>query len=559
MGKRSATFLVVSGALMVWWYCRKSPTEPVIVLDYGSFRGRRSHLYHGIERFFGIPYAEPPVGDRRFTNPIPPLRTYWKYDARKHAPVCPQQTLGGDTASTYQDWFNNLNLNPMEYFKPFGSGKEDCLTLDIARPAGLNKSSKLPVMYFIYPGGFNYGASWQLSPVPIVKKSIDMGLPVIWVSANHRMNAFGFLGGREVSEAGVGNLGLKDQRLTMEWIQKHISKFGGDPKKVMVYGESSGAISISHHLLAFNGNLNGLFRAAVCQSGTALPAGKLSEGAGQKGFDFLVDRVGCKESKDKLSCLRHSDLDKLQDAINDLPGTFSFGAFPLTFGPSIDGEFVTETMQHALEGGRFAKIPLISTTMKDEGTVLTISSTSVKTQEQLRGTLSQKVSKASPEQIEKILQLWPSDPKFGSPFGTGDKNALTPVYKQYSAILGDLAFQGLRRLFLRTTAGVMPSWSLLDRAEENLPILGAFHASDLPAVFGLIPGKRTDDYQARWISFANNLDPNHEGLPYWEKYSNRHSLVMTKDGSIGMEPDNFREKEIDYYLQNLNNITFDSP
>lgn len=559
MGKKFAACLMMSGGLLAWWFCKRSPTEPEVVLDYGSFRGRRSHLHHEIERFFGIPYAEPPVGARRFTNPIPPLRTYPKYDARKHAPVCSQQTLGGDTESIYKDWFNNMNLNPMEYFKPFGAGQEDCLTLDIARPAGLNESSKLPVMYFIYPGGFNYGASWQLSPDPIVKKSIEMGLPVIWVSANHRMNAFGFLGGREVGAAGVGNLGLKDQRLTMEWIQKHISKFGGDPTKVMVYGESSGAISISHHLLAFNGNLNGLFRAAICQSGTALPAGKLSEGAGQKGFDFLVDKVGCKDSKDKLDCLRHADLKKLQDAINDLPGTFSFGAFPLTFGPSVDGEFVTESMQHALAAGRFAKVPLISTSMKDEGTVLTVSSTSVKTQDQLRQTLHQKVPKASSEQIEKILELWPSDPKLGSPFGTGDENALTPVYKQYAAILGDFAFQGLRRFFLRTTADAMPSWSLLDRAAEDLPILGAFHASDLPAVVGIIPGKRTDDYQARWISFAHNLDPNHEGLPRWETYKTRSSLVMTKEGSIGMEPDNFREKEIDWYLQNLDQITFDSP
>ncbi|EGG04414.1 putative carotenoid ester lipase precursor [Melampsora larici-populina 98AG31] len=593
MGKKIATVLVMGGALMACWYCSKSPTdsvnctpisEPVVVLDYGSFRGRRSHLHHDIERFFGIPYAEPPVGDRRFTNPIPPLRNYGEHDARKHAPVCPQQSLGGDTVSKYKDWFNNLNLNPLEFFKPFGSGQEDCLTLDIARPAGLNENSKLPVMYFIYPGGFNYGASWQLSPVPMVKKSIDMGLPVIWVSANHRMNAFGFLGGREVGEAGVGNLGLKDQRLSMEWIQKHISKFGGDPEKVMIYGEScrsrsldskeglinnlsilwniqflAGAISISHHLLAYNGNLNGLFRAAICQSGTALPAGKLSEGAGQKGFDFLVDKVGCKDSKDRLDCLRHADLKKLQDAINDLPGTFSFGAFPFTFGPSVDGEFITESMQLALAAGRFAKIPLISTNMKDEGTVLTISSSSIKTEDQLRETLQQKVPKASPEMIEKILQLWPSDPKLGSPFGTGDKNAVTPVYKQYSAILGDLAFQGLRRLFLRTTANVMPSWSLLDRAEENFPIIGAFHASDLPAVIGIIPGKRTDDYQARWISFAYNLDPNYEGLPRWEKYNNRQSLVMTKDGSIGMEPDNFREEEIEYYLQNLDKINFVSP
>ncbi|OAV95290.1 hypothetical protein PTTG_26705 [Puccinia triticina 1-1 BBBD Race 1] len=75
-------------------------------------------------------------------------------------------------------------------------------------------------MFFIFPGGFNFGVSWELTPKLLVKNSMDMGLPIIHVTANHRLNAFGFLGGKEVAEAGVGNLGLKDQRLAMEWIYK---------------------------------------------------------------------------------------------------------------------------------------------------------------------------------------------------------------------------------------------------------------------------------------------------------------------------------------------------
>lgn len=559
MLKKLSLLVMVSGVTVAWWYRRNSTSSgPVVVLDYGSFRGKFSHK-HGIEQFFGIPYAEPPVGDRRFTNPIPPLRTYWNHDSTKHPAVCPQQSLGGNTSSIYKDWFDNLGLNPLMYLKPFGSGQEDCLTIDITRPTGLTNSSKLPVIYFIYPGGYNYGASWELTGVPMVKKSIEMNLPIIWVSGNHRTNAFGFLGGKEVGQAGVGNLGLKDQRLTMEWIQKHIAEFGGDPQKVIVYGESSGAISISHHLFAFHGNLNGLFRGAICQSGTALPVGKFSDGAGQKGFDLLVDRLGCQTSKDKLDCLRHADLRKMQDVIDELPGTFSFGSFPLTFGPAVDGEFVTESIQHALAGGRFAKVPVIICDVQDEGTILALGAHSVKTEDQFREFISKKVPKASPDQIEKVLQLWPSDPKLGSPFGSGDKNAITPVYKQYSAILGDFGFQGLRRLFLRATCDFMPTWSLLDRAEQHFPVVGAFHASDIPAVIGIIPGKRSEDYQARWISFAYNLDPNVNGLPKWEKYNDRHSLVMDKDGSIGMEPDTFREKEIDYYLEHIEDFVFASP
>ncbi|KAG0140188.1 hypothetical protein CROQUDRAFT_53660, partial [Cronartium quercuum f. sp. fusiforme G11] len=114
---------------------------------------------------------------------------------------------------------------------------------------------------------------------------------------------------------------------------------------------------------------------------------------------------------------------------------------------------------------------------------------------------------------------------------------------------------GLRRLFLRSTSDAMPTWSYLDRAEQHLPILGAFHASELPAVAGLVPGHRSHDYQARWISFAYKLDPNFPGLPHWETYKSRKSLVMDKNGSVGMEPDDFRVQEIDYYIANMDNLT----
>lgn len=82
-----------------------------------------------------------------------------------------------------------------------------------------------------------------------------------------------------------------------------------------------------------------------------------------------------------------------------------------------------------------------------------------------------------------------------------------------------------------------------------LPVrVGAFHASELPATAGLVPGHRAHDYQARWISFANTLNPNFPGLPHWETYEGRKVLGIDKEGSIGMEPDDFRSREMDYYL-----------
>ncbi|KAI7939517.1 hypothetical protein MJO29_014253 [Puccinia striiformis f. sp. tritici] len=531
--------------------------QPKVELDYGSFIGKLQPILQ-LERFYGIPFAEPPVGELRFANPIKPTKTYFNRDATKRPPACPQQTFGGNTSSEpYQSWLNGKKLNPLGHIKAFGPGQEDCLTLDITRPAGTTNSSRLPVMYFIFPGGFNYGVSWQLTPKFLVKKSMDMGMPVIHVTANHRLNAFGFLGGKEVGEAGVGNLGLKDQRLTLEWIKTHISQFGGDPDKVTIYGESSGAISVSHHLLAFKGQHNNLFRAAICHSGTAIPIGKLSDGAGQQAFDHIAKYVDCGDASDKLACLRKAPFEKLLKAVEIFPGTFSFGAFPLTFSPVVDGDFVTGSMQTALKAGEFAKVPVITGDTLDEGTVLALGTLPLHTEDDLRAFITKKFQRPTPELIAKILELWPSDPKAGSPFSSGDLYALTPVYKQYSAILGDIGFQGLRRLFLRSTASSMPTWSYIDQAMRYDPFIGAFHASDLPALFGFIPGGQQKEYQTRWIAFANNLNPNHPGLSEWPTYDKGgQNLIIDQHGADGVKPDDFRKEAIEFYLSNIDALTF---
>ncbi|KAI7938808.1 hypothetical protein MJO28_014387 [Puccinia striiformis f. sp. tritici] len=530
--------------------------QPKVELDYGSFIGKLQPILQ-LERFYGIPFAEPPVGELRFANPIKPTKTYFNRDATKRPPACPQQTFGGNTSSEpYQSWLNGKKLNPLGHIKAFGPGQEDCLTLDITRPAGTTNSSRLPVMYFIFPGGFNYGVSWQLTPKFLVKKSMDMGMPVIHVTANHHREP-SIERGKEVGEAGVGNLGLKDQRLTLEWIKTHISQFGGDPDKVTIYGESSGAISVSHHLLAFKGQHNNLFRAAICHSGTAIPIGKLSDGAGQQAFDHIAKYVDCGDASDKLACLRKAPFEKLLKAVEIFPGTFSFGAFPLTFSPVVDGDFVTGSMQTALKAGEFAKVPVITGDTLDEGTVLALGTLPLHTEDDLRAFITKKFQRPTPELIAKILELWPSDPKAGSPFSSGDLYALTPVYKQYSAILGDIGFQGLRRLFLRSTASSMPTWSYIDQAMRYDPFIGAFHASDLPALFGFIPGGQQKEYQTRWIAFANNLNPNHPGLSEWPTYDKGgQNLIIDQHGADGVKPDDFRKEAIEFYLSNIDALTF---
>lgn len=125
----------------------------------------------------------------------------------------------------------------------------------------------------------------------LVNASMAIKKPVIAVSLNYRVAGFGFLASKEVAEAGEANIGLFDQRLALRWIQENIHAFGGDPNRVAIFGESAGAFSVGYHLTGFDGRNDGLFRAAILQSGSALGPGSKSRRSRGKQF---ID-MGCSQ------------------------------------------------------------------------------------------------------------------------------------------------------------------------------------------------------------------------------------------------------------------------
>lgn len=132
---------------------------------------------------------------------------------------------------------------------------EDCLYLNVVRPAGIDTTAKLPVALWIHGGGLYMGGSadkrYNLSF--IVQNSVELGTPVIGVSINYRLSAYGFLMGSEALDAGIANNGFRDQRQALRWVNENIAAFGGDSAKVTIFGESSGAESVSAQVLAYNG------------------------------------------------------------------------------------------------------------------------------------------------------------------------------------------------------------------------------------------------------------------------------------------------------------------
>ncbi|CAL1698298.1 unnamed protein product [Somion occarium] len=469
---------------------------PAITLDQGTFQGVTDGL---INKFLGIPFAKPPMGDLRFRLPVSNDPYTGVHSAITFGASCPQQALNlpipGDITSSA---INSVINTALTIATP---ESEDCLTLNVWTPVGARAGTKLPVVAWIFGGGFENGGTSTYDGGVIVKRSIELGQPIVYVSMNYRVSAFGFLPGKEVKAAGVGNLGLQDQRQAFRWIQKYINVFGGDPTRVTIWGESAGAISVALQMVTNGGDTEGLFHGAFMQSGSPIPVGDITDG--QNFYDALVSETGCAGSSDTLQCLREAPFDTLKAAVDDSPGIFSFQSLALTWLPRADGNFLADLPQQLVLKGSVADIPFVTGDCDDEGTLFALSSLNVTNEFALRDYITTVfVPDAPASDIAQLLSLYPADVTQGSPFGTGTLNVLTPEYKRIAALLGDLVFQSARRFFLQNRSSKQNTWSFINKRLKTASVLGSAHATDLLNVYG--PGDMSDFL----INFVNHLDPN---------------------------------------------------
>ncbi|KAH9932737.1 carotenoid ester lipase precursor [Epithele typhae] len=515
-------------------------TSPKVTLDKATFVGTGDG---SVNKFLGIPFAKAPVGNLRFNLPAAVDPYNGTQTATAFGPACPQQALSlpvlsgvlSDAADTVVNGFLSL-IEP---------SAEDCLSLNVMVPDGTKAGDNLPVAVWIFGGGFEIGGTNIYDGGGIVKRSAAMKSPMIFVSMNYRVSAYGFLASKEVKAAGVGNLGLQDQRLALQWVQKYITQFGGDPSKVTIWGESAGAISIALHMVSNGGDPQGLFRGAFMESGSPIPVGDIEHGQGD--YDALVSQTGCTGAADTLQCLREVDFSKLKKAVDASPSFFSFQALKLAWIPRVDGVFLTQPSQQLVVNGSVAKIPFVSGDCEDEGTLFSLSSLNVTTDAGARSYIKDVFTpNATDAELDKLLSLYPSTPSAGSPFGTGAFNAITPQFKRIAAFQGDLVFNAARRFFLQQRAADQPVYSFLSKRFKVTPVLGAFHVTDVLNVFG---GGELTDYL---INFTNNLDPNGPTVPAWPQYTVAQPQLMTfLDGftPTKITTDDFRKDAMSFVIE----------
>ena len=241
----------------------------------------------GVESFKGIPYAQPPIDQLRLKPPQPITSSLGKIDGTGIPKACPQFFFSIDERNIPTNVLGTiLNLPLLQTITNAG---EDCLTINVQRPAGTKAGDKLPVLFWIFGGGFELGSTAMYDGTSLVAESVAQGKPIVFVAVNYRVGGFGFMPGKEVLADGSANLGLLDQRLGLQWVADNIAAFGGDPEKVTIWGESAGAISVLDQMMLYDGdnNYNGkpLFRAGIMNSGSIVPADPVDCPKGQAIYD----------------------------------------------------------------------------------------------------------------------------------------------------------------------------------------------------------------------------------------------------------------------------------
>ena len=457
----------------------------------------------GGAEFLGIPFAQPPVGDLRWREPLPTKSWTGVRDANAFGAPCSQPLLG--------DW----NKHDSE------TSKEDCLFLNVMTPAWPAKAP-LPVMFWIH-GGANTGGTASSA---LYKDGTLVQHGVVLVTVNYRLGIFGFLAHpeltRESSHHASGNYALMDQIAALRWVRDNIAKFGGDPKNITVFGQSAGAQNTS--LLMTSPLSKDLFQRAIVQSGSALmPLPALAEA--EKSGVRVATALKAPAGDGAIKYLRQLSP---QDLLNGVPRQDP-SEIPL-LRPDIDGWVLRSSPPEVFASGQQSSIPLIiGTTAREFG------------------------MPAPPEAVRSMIQnLTGSFASRVLPlYGLADDGQGTtdPMY-------GSAGDQWLADLIFRCPLTFQAGWHTsarhatyeyeLQHAIPGQEAQGAVHSTDLPYVFGFYPKggnisgdfgetdfKLADLIETYWANFARTGNPNAGTLPNWPEFGDSQSFIrFTQDGRV---------------------------
>jgi para-nitrobenzyl esterase len=486
--------------------------DGTVRIDTGGVSGIATSA-PGIYVFKGIPYAAPPTGNLRWHSPRPAAK--WE-GVRK------------------MDQFQSPCVQPLRTNPQQTRGSEDCLYLNVWTPAK-SPGDKLAVMVWIHGGGFRDGTGSMLlhDGVALARKG------VVVVTINYRLGVIGFLAHPELTKESdrnaSGNYGLMDAIAALQWVQRNIARFGGDPAKVTIFGQSAGSMAVS--CLQASPLAKGLFRAAIGQSGASF-GGMLNNGslgdAERKGVKF-AEAAGAK-SLAELRAKPAGDLMRV--------------AF--TPGPNADGWVLPEGPWTIFQKGNQNRVPVLVGSNSDEGRLFA------------RGRMSaqqfiEDARKRFGADADEYLRLYPAGTETQAAESrqrSATEESMGMNMRLWAEAQVKSGSKAYIYYFTRVTPGGPPA-----NTPADVPRLGAPHGEDLayasnniantealrnsdtfrnaePAEYDL---KLADIVSSYWVNFAKSLDPNGANLPRWSPFeAGKSDQVMELGDNVGMRshPDN---------------------
>ncbi|KAF2198193.1 alpha/beta-hydrolase [Delitschia confertaspora ATCC 74209] len=410
----------------------RAAITPTVDLGYSVYQGSYDNVSK-INVFKGIRYAAPPLGSLRFQAPqAPPTNRTTIIQATSDPPVCPQTGVGADT--------------PAEY--GFGSalGNEDCLFLNVYAPAN---AFNLPVFFWIHGGAYNVFSMQGIDATPLMATNNNKFITVV---IQYRLGAFGFLPGEDVKENGALNAGLLDMNLALQWVQKYIKKFGGDPSRVTIGGESAGAGAVMYQSMAYGGKQKqNLFNNIIAQSPWVPNQYSYNDPISTSVYDNFVEAAGCSASYNTFKCLVGKDTEVLQNASFAVSEAKPFGTW--AFLPVTDGSFIQQQPSMQLESKSLHGKRILSGNNANEGVPL--SPPTVRTVEEFEDYLRTTFPSFNDEDLSALKEQYsydgdeeptnPNAPKFNTPgiggaataknvsaFGTGQTQRTFNVFAEYA-------------------------------------------------------------------------------------------------------------------------------
>jgi para-nitrobenzyl esterase len=512
-----SAFILLPSLLLLSASAAAQENTFVVRTTAGLVRGV-AHL-NGGAAFLGIPYAQPPVGDLRWREPLPAKPWTGVRDANIYGAACAQPLLVGA--------WNKYDA---------ANSQEDCLYLNVTVPAW-PAAKPLPVMFWLH-GGANAGGSGTGA---LYNDGTLTSHGVVLVTINYRLSVFGFLAHpaltAESPHHASGDYGLMDQILALKWVRDNIAAFGGDPKNITVFGQSAG--SVDGTLLITSPLAAGLFQKVIGFSGAAFspPLDSLAQ-AEQKGIDAAT-ALNAPAGDAGISAMRKIDardlLAKLGSRATAWPG----------FGPDVDGRVIPRSPAEVFAAGEEARIPmLLGTTSREFGNTEPI--------DQVRAAITRFARDRAPQ----MLALYglagdgqgTDDPLYGSAAVQWSADELFHCPITTEALWHSAAHNAVYEYEL-------------DHAIPGHEAQGAVHSAELPYVFGYFPAagniggsfgendkKLTNLMEGYLTNFAKTGDPNSPGLPQWPALDRTQSFIrFTQQATAVVDTAPLRGAQCEFY------------